>query len=344
MTEDDLCLSIDLGTGGPKIGLVTLDGEVLAHEVHHVPTVFRSDGAAIQDAELWWSLVREATKRLLHGEGVVASRVRAVAVTGQYASTVPVDANGLPTGPCLTWLDTRGATHSRRAVGGPVQGYNPRKALRFIRKSAGAPSTSGRDPVGQILYLVAEEPDLVARTRWFMEPVDYLTMRFTGVASATHASRLALWMTDTRRLSHYDYDPALLATIGLSGDRLPCSARDTPDGDLGGRHRDRLGRHGTLCHALGAVDLFVDKLPSRPQKDGRTSLHCHRSGTYQRFLPGDQQPGDRCPSPGMAAGGSLGHGKAREPSRDDRPRRYVTTGGQRRNLHALAHRGTLPGG
>ena len=221
MTEDDLCLSIDLGTGGPKIGLVTLDGEVLAHEVHHVPTVFRSDGAAIQDAELWWSLVREATKRLLHGEGVVASRVRAVAVTGQYASTVPVDANGLPTGSCLTWLDTRGATHSRRAVGGPVQGYNPRKALRFIRKSAGAPSTSGRDPVGQILYLVAQEPDLVARTRWFMEPVDYLTMRFTGVASATHASRLALWMTDTRRLSHYDYDPALLASIGMSGDRLP---------------------------------------------------------------------------------------------------------------------------
>ena len=54
-----------------------------------------------------------------------------------------------------------------------------------------------------------------------MEPVDYLTMRFTGVASATHASRLALWMTDTRKLTHYDYDPALLATIGLSGDRLP---------------------------------------------------------------------------------------------------------------------------
>jgi xylulokinase len=221
MTEAELCLSIDLGTGGPKIGLVTLDGEVLSHEVHHVSTIFGPDGAAIQDAELWWSLVREATKRLLRGDGVDGRRVKAVAVTGLYASTVPVDANGLPTGPCLTWLDTRGATHSRRAVGGPVQGYNPSKALHFIRKSAGAPSTSGRDPVGQILYLMAEEPDMVARTRWFMEPVDYLTMRFTGVASATHASRLALWMTDTRKLTNYGYDPALLATIGLSGDRLP---------------------------------------------------------------------------------------------------------------------------
>jgi xylulokinase len=221
MNHDELCLSIDLGTGGPKIGLVTLEGELLAHEIHHVPTNFTSDGGAIQDAELWWTLISEATKRLLQQPGIEAHRVKAVAVTGQYASTVPVDVNGRPTGPCLTWLDTRGVPYSRKAVGGKVQGYNPRKALRFIRKSAGAPSTSGGDPIGQILYLMSEQPDVVARTRWFMEPVDYLTMRFTGVASATHASRLAMWMTDTRNLSHYDYDGALLAAVGLSSERLP---------------------------------------------------------------------------------------------------------------------------
>lgn len=221
MTDDELCLSIDLGTGGPKVGLVTLTGELLAHEIHHVPTVFTSDGGAVQDAELWWTLIADATRRLLGRPDVDASRVKAVAVTGQWASTVPVDANGRPTGPCLTWLDTRGVTYSRKAVGGKVQGYNPRKALHFIRKSAGAPSTSGSDPIGQILYLMSEEPDVIARTRWFMEPVDYLTMRFTGVASATHASRQAMWMTDTRDLAHYDYDAALLAAVGLTSERLP---------------------------------------------------------------------------------------------------------------------------
>jgi xylulokinase len=221
MTSDDLCLCIDLGTGGPKIGLVTLEGKLLTHEIHHVPTVFTNDGGAVQDAELWWSIIGDATRRLVRLPGIDAHRVKAVAVTGQWASTVPVDANGLPTGPCLTWLDTRGAHYSRKAVGGKVQGYNPRKALHFIRKSAGAPSTSGGDPISQILYLMAEEPDVVARTRWFMEPVDYLTMRFTGIASATHASRLAMWMTDTRQLSRYDYDAALLSAVGLSSECLP---------------------------------------------------------------------------------------------------------------------------
>jgi xylulokinase len=219
--EAELCLSIDLGTGGPKIGLVTLNGEIVASEVHHVETQFGNDGAATQDAEQWWTLICDATRRLLATSSGAASRVKAVAVTGQYASTVPVDVNGLPTGPCLTWLDSRGGRYSREAVGGPFMGYNARKVLAFVRKSGGAPSTSGVDPIGQILYLLNEQPELVAATRWFMEPVDYLTMRFCGVASATHASRLAMWMTDVRSLSNYNYDPQLLRMVGIDGSFLP---------------------------------------------------------------------------------------------------------------------------
>ncbi len=218
---NDLCLSIDLGTGGPKIGLVSLDGEVLDYEHHPVATVFTDDGGATQNPELWWTLITEAARRLLAHSAVSKQRVRAVAVTGQYASTVPVDASGTPTGPCLMWQDTRGGVFSRAAIGGPMQGYSPRKILPFIRKSGGGPSTSGADPIGQILYLKNREPELMARTRWLMEPIDYLTMRLTGVASATHASRLAMWLTDNRLLTHYDYDQQLLDLVGIDKTRLP---------------------------------------------------------------------------------------------------------------------------
>ena len=47
--SDELCLSIDLGTGGPKIGLVSLDGEVLDYELHAVETTYTPDGGATQD-------------------------------------------------------------------------------------------------------------------------------------------------------------------------------------------------------------------------------------------------------------------------------------------------------
>jgi xylulokinase len=221
MSAEELCLSIDLGTGGPKIGLVSLDGDVLDYEWHPVTTTYGAGGAATQDPVEWWDIITGATTRLMAKLDVTKDRVKAVAVTGQYASTVPVDANGLPTGPCLMWLDTRGRPFSRKAVGGPVQGYSPRKILPFVRKSGGGPATSGADPIGQVLYLMHAEPDIVHATKWFMEPVDYLTMRFTGVASATHASRMAMWLTDNRQLDRYEYDSQLLTIVGIDKAHLP---------------------------------------------------------------------------------------------------------------------------
>ncbi|HEY5438513.1 MAG TPA: FGGY family carbohydrate kinase, partial [Acidimicrobiales bacterium] len=117
---NDLCLAIDLGTGGPKIGLVSLSGEVLDYELRPVATEFTDDGGATQDPELWWTFITEATRRLMARPDVMNESVRAIAVTGQYASTVPVDAAGIPTGPCLMWQDTRGGVYNRAAIGGPV--------------------------------------------------------------------------------------------------------------------------------------------------------------------------------------------------------------------------------
>ena len=256
--ESDLALCIDLGTSGLKIGLVSLDGELFAHELHPVVTVLSDDGGAEQDAGQWWSTICEATVRLMSGAGTKAGRVRCVAVTGQYASTVPVDVNGAPTGPCLTWLDTRGGQYSRRAVGGRVQGYNARRALQFIRKSGGAPSTSGADPIGQILYLMNARPDVMARTRWLLEPVDFLTMCFSGVASATHASRLALWLTDNRALTRYDYDQQLVDMVGISTQYLPAlQAFGTPVATVTPSVATRLGLDRETLVLTGIPDLHA---------------------------------------------------------------------------------------
>lgn len=221
MADAPLCLAVDLGTGGPKVGLVTLRGEVVDSQVHAVATLRGADGSATQDAVAWWELVVASTKDLLARHPGSPARVRAVAVTGQFASTVPVDANGVPTGPCLTWLDGRGGRHVRDRIGGPFVGYSAPKVAAFIRRTAGAPSPGGADPVGQMLFMLEEQPELIARTSYFMEPVDYLTMRFTGVASATHASRCASWLSDVRHLDRLNYDAKLLSLVGIPRDLLP---------------------------------------------------------------------------------------------------------------------------
>jgi xylulokinase len=215
-----LCLAIDLGTGGPKVGLVTLDGAVVARTHEVTTTRFTADGAAVQDAAHWWELVCSSTLSLLERDPSSAAAVVAVAVTGQWASTVPVDSDGVPTGPCLTWQDQRGGSLVRERIGGRIGGYRPSVIASWVRRTAGAPSLAGADPIGHLLYLEHAAPEQLARTRWCLEPVDYLTMCFTGHASASHASMQGAWLTDNRKLATYSYDQVLLGRMGLTDERL----------------------------------------------------------------------------------------------------------------------------
>jgi len=273
LSRESVCLAIDLGTGGPKVGFVRLDGEILWDEHRLVRTNWHADGGATQDAREWWELVCDSARRGVASGAFAADDVVAVAVTGQWASTVPVDERGLPVGECVMWFDSRGGRFSRRVIGGPVGGYNPRAALAWVRKTAGAPSPSGADPIGHMLLLQHGEPEIAARARWFLEPVDYLTMRFTGVASASHASMIADWLTDNRRLDVLAYDDELVARAGVDRTKLAPLRRT---GDVVGTVLPEVARelgipatarvvtgipdlHSAACGA-GAVDDFETHL------------------------------------------------------------------------------------
>ena len=219
--REGVCLAVDLGTGGPKVGFVRLGGEILWHAHRPVETRWLDGGGAVQDAAAWWELIGESTRSGLASGVVSPEEIVAVAVTGQWASTVPVDERGIPVGDCILWFDTRGGPWSRAVIGGRLAGYAARPALTWVRRSGGAPSLSGTDPIGHMLYLQEAEPEVAARARWFLEPVDYLSMRFTGVASASHASMLAAWLTDNRRPELLQYDSKLVALAGVDATKLP---------------------------------------------------------------------------------------------------------------------------
>jgi xylulokinase len=219
--DDQYVLAVDLGTGGPKVGLVSLTGIIACKEHLPVDTHRTHDGGATQDSERWWQLICASARRMVGSRVVPAERIVAVSCTGQWASTVPVDAAGHPVGECLLWLDSRGADLTRDAVGGPIGGYAPLAATRWIRHSGGAPSTSGADPIGHMLYIEHELPYVARAARWYLEPVDYLSMRFTGVAAASPASMAGAWLTDNRHPERLEYDPVLVRSAGVPLEKLP---------------------------------------------------------------------------------------------------------------------------
>jgi xylulokinase len=219
--DEQFVLAVDLGTGGPKVGLVSLTGAVAWQTHVAVATQWLPNDGAVQDAERWWEVISAAAREALGSGAVANDQVVAAAVTGQWASTVPVDDKGRPVGDCVMWMDKRGARYVRPIIGGRVAGYAPKNALLWIRRTGAAPSPGGGDPISHMLLLEHDFPDVARAARWYLEPVDYLSMRLTGAPAASHASMTASWLTDNRALDRMSYDTELVGLTGLDPAKLP---------------------------------------------------------------------------------------------------------------------------
>ena len=216
-------LAVDLGTGGPKVAVISAEGRIAAHAFEKVPIALSADGGAEQMPQDWWDAIVTAAGRAVADSGVDPAHIVGVGCTAQWSGTVAVGADGTAIGPSIIWLDSRGASAVQRAVRGAlnVQGYSATKAAKWVRRTGGIPTLSGKDPVGHIHFLREERPEVYAATAVFLEPVDYLTLRLTGLARASHDSITLHWVTDNRDISAIAYDDSLFELAGLERRTLP---------------------------------------------------------------------------------------------------------------------------
>jgi xylulokinase len=160
-----------------------------------------------------WSAVVAATHDTLsavrHSPPIVA-----VAVTSQYMSTVPVAADGRPTGPCILWMDTRGGAHNRTLL-------NDDSFPLFLSRHGLVPLPSGNDNVAHAHVLRTMHPDAYAAAAALVEPMDYLTARLTGRVTATQSSVFGQLVCDNRVWGATAYDPDLVAATRLDPAKLP---------------------------------------------------------------------------------------------------------------------------
>ena len=216
-------LAIDLGTGGPKVALVGLDGTITAHEFEPTTLLLGEGGKAEQDPNEWWSAIDTAAQRLLGRELVPRADIDAVAVTAQWSGTVPVDDQGRALMNAMIWMDSRGAAEIKGVTGGTlkVQGYDVRRLRSWVARSGAVPSHSGKDPTAHILWIKRHAPEVYAATHTFLEPADYLNLRLSGRTVSSHDCITAHWITDNRDRSSIAYDDELIRISGLERSTLP---------------------------------------------------------------------------------------------------------------------------
>jgi xylulokinase len=216
-------LAVDLGTGGPKVAVLAATGRILSHAFQAVGIDLTDDGGAEQSPQAWWDAIAASARQALADSGVAPEDIVGIGCTSQWSGTVPVDDSGAAIGPAITWMDSRGARAVRDTVRGAlnVQGYSASKLAKWVRRTGGIPSLSGKDPVGHIHFLREQRPGVYAAAAVFLEPVDYLNLRLTGLARASHDSITLHWVTDNRDINAVAYDDSLMGLAGLERSKLP---------------------------------------------------------------------------------------------------------------------------
>ena len=222
-TRDPHILAIDLGSGGPKSAVISGNGKVTASAAERVPIILLPNGGAEQDPAAWWSGALRTAKKAIADSGVSPGSIIAVICTSQFSVAVPVDENGDHLMNAIHWLDSRGGRYNREIIRGfpSIQGYGIGKLLKWVRLTGMAPTHSGVDDIGHILFVKNERPDIYRKTHKFLEPLDYLNLRLTGKIAATQESMITMLLVDARTWGCTEYDDRLLRLAGLPREKFP---------------------------------------------------------------------------------------------------------------------------
>ena len=202
---NSLLLGIDVGTTATKATLVTPEGRVVSEGRSEYQTHHLQAGWVEQDPQDWWRSLCVATKAAL--ANVPDAKILGTAISSQAPTFIAVDKDGNPLRRALIWMDRRAQNQADQLL----------RTLPNIAQISG----NRADPyyvAAKILWFIENEPELYAKTKYFLQIPGYLNFRLTNKfgIDKPHASLLQL-----RKADQSDWSPEILAAVGVDPNLFP---------------------------------------------------------------------------------------------------------------------------
>ena len=173
---ENYLLGMDCGTTNIKAVILGEDGTVAAEASR--PSKFLSPGPNMQeqDAREWWANTVDIFRSLTSQAGSeVVKRIRGISISSHTVSMLPVDAEGNPVRTAMTYQDNRSAAELHAIVA--AVGFE-----RFVQIVGGQPSVAFLP--NKIMWFKKNQPELFAKTAYFMQASSYINFKLTGIMSS----------------------------------------------------------------------------------------------------------------------------------------------------------------
>ncbi len=164
------------------------------------------------DARAFLQITQDVTRSAVRNSGVPESDLAALAITSHRSTIVPVDEDGSPIRPAITWLDER-KTEGLKLPGGPATAL----AFKVARMEERLKEYQRRSKFN---WLKRHEPENYARTFRFLTVSSHIFHSLTGEFKDCSSMIVGLFPIDLKRLQWHPWK-VVYEIFGVERERLP---------------------------------------------------------------------------------------------------------------------------
>jgi sugar (pentulose or hexulose) kinase len=208
MTDlSSLVIGLDCSTSACKAVVWDCRGNAIAKGHSSLSLITPQPTWHEQSAESWWTSTVQAIRQAV--SQVDGRRLRALCITHQRETFVPVDEQGQPLTNGILWMDER----ARELLPSLEQSFGQHNFHRLTGKRLSVNLT-----IAKIAWLKEYRPDIFARTCKYLDVHSFLVHRLTGLCRTGWGSADPMGMFD---IQSNCWAGTLLSRVGIRLDQLP---------------------------------------------------------------------------------------------------------------------------
>lgn len=165
-------LSVDLGTTAIKVILFRTNGDVVAKSTQEYTLLTPTVLAVELPVETYWAAFKKGVSEVLAHASVVTTSIKAIGISAQGETLVPVDKEGQPLMNAIVWLDNRAQEEATLLA----NHFTNEQAHHVTGQVEIVPTW----PASKIFWLKRNAPGLYKETAKYLLIEDYFIHRMTG--------------------------------------------------------------------------------------------------------------------------------------------------------------------